>query len=309
MKKQDDESPAYNEYRRKWEENPKNFIAGEFPIHLDIEPASGCNLKCPMCFQSFNPPPKGFIDLALYKRIIDEGAAHGLCSIKLTYRGEPLLHPGLPEMIKYAKDKGILDVMFNTNGMLLTEKKARQLIEAGLDKIIFSIDGYTKETYEKIRRGAKFETAVKNIKRLQELKKEMNSSKPIVRVQMIDSPETHSQVEGYLKFWGAIADHVAMEDLLDWNIKQEQCTVDNDFACAQLWQRLLIMYDGEYILCCGDHYNRMKLGNYNDKPVAEMWNSPLLKGFRELHKKGESHRMLCCRYCGMRKHEIEKKLK
>ncbi len=48
-------------------------------------------------------------------------------------------------------DKGILEVMFNTNATLLTEKKSRQLINAGIDKISCSIDGYTKEFYEKIK--------------------------------------------------------------------------------------------------------------------------------------------------------------
>ena len=35
------------EYRRKWDENPKKLYHGEFPLHLDIEVTSNCNLKCP----------------------------------------------------------------------------------------------------------------------------------------------------------------------------------------------------------------------------------------------------------------------
>jgi hypothetical protein len=42
-------APAYFEYRRRWNENPKNFVVGDFPIHLDVEATSDCNLKCTMC--------------------------------------------------------------------------------------------------------------------------------------------------------------------------------------------------------------------------------------------------------------------
>ena len=41
-------------------------------------------------------------------------------------------------MIKYAKEAGVVDVMFNTNASLLTEKKSREIILSGVDKIFFS---------------------------------------------------------------------------------------------------------------------------------------------------------------------------
>ncbi len=56
-----EQTPGYKEYRRRWENNPKNHIVDAFPIHMDIESTSACNLKCITCFQAFNPPPRGFI--------------------------------------------------------------------------------------------------------------------------------------------------------------------------------------------------------------------------------------------------------
>ena len=88
-------------------------------------------------------------------------------------------------MIKYAKDKGILEVQFNTNAMLLTEKISERLIEAGLDRIIFSLDGMTKETFENIRGGANFEKVVNNIKSFINIRNEMGGKKPCVRIQMV----------------------------------------------------------------------------------------------------------------------------
>ena len=97
----------FKEYRRRWHENPTNFIVDGFPIHLDIESTNACNLRCPFCattFGNWGPHRKGLMDLSLFKKVIDEGVENGLCSIKLSLRGEPMLHPQLYEMVRYAKE-------------------------------------------------------------------------------------------------------------------------------------------------------------------------------------------------------------
>jgi len=309
-KGREDASKDYQEYRRRWKENPEKFIVSDFPIHLDIEINTHCNLKCFMCFQSYDPPKTVNMETEVFKKIIDEGIKKGLCSIKTQYRGEPLLDPRMPELVKYAKDKGILEVMFNTNATLLIEEKARALIEAGLDKIICSVDGCTEKVYEDIRINANFKTTLQNIKNLQKLKKEMGVKKPIVRVQMVDTPKNHHQIDDYLKFWGKIADHVGIEDMLDWNAKEEDTTPLPDFACAQLWQRLLITADGDVLPCCratrGGTEKLMVLGNIKESTISEIWQGDKLKALRNLHYNGESQKVRMCRLCGLRKSIIQK---
>jgi radical SAM protein with 4Fe4S-binding SPASM domain len=311
IKKTDLASPEYKEYRRKWEENPKNYIVGDFPMHLDLEANTACNLRCFMCFQSYDPPrPSISMDMNLFKKLIDEGVEKGLCSIKPFYRGEPLLNPNMVEMVKYAKDKGVVEVMFNTNANLLTEEKSKELIEAGLDKLICSVDGSTKKVYERIRIGGNFETVVKNIKTMQRLKKEMSSKTPIVRVQMVDTPKNHDYIEDYLKFWGEIADQVAIEDMLDWNAKEEDFRPLEDFACAQLWQRLVVLADGDVLPCCramrGGNEKLEVLGNAKKETLSNIWKGPKLTELRNLHKNGESHKIRMCRLCGARTYLINK---
>jgi len=142
--------PKYWEYRRKWNENPKKQIVGDFPIHLDAESTRRCNLRCPMCPRTIKlergePLEEDDMDFRLYKKIIDEGSENGLCSVKLCYLGEPLLCKDLPKMVKYAKENGIIDVMLNTNGVPLTERMSEKLIKAGLDKLFISFDSHIKE--------------------------------------------------------------------------------------------------------------------------------------------------------------------
>jgi len=126
----------YWEYRKRWEENPKNQVLEPFPIHLDIEATSSCNLKCVMCPRTELVNQGLFwkvqhFDFEVYKRLIDEGVENGLSSVKYNYLGEPLQQPRLIEMIEYAKEKGIIDVQFNTNAVLLRESISRRLIKSG----------------------------------------------------------------------------------------------------------------------------------------------------------------------------------
>ena len=148
--------PKYSEYRRQWLENPKNLIVSDFPINLDIEVTTRCNLRCTFCdkLPLLTKNQIGDMDFELYKKILDEGAENGLCAVKLSYRGEPLLHKQIAEMISYAKKKGMLDIYFNTNGMLLTKEMSLNLMDAGLDRISVSIEGTDPVKFEQERRGA-----------------------------------------------------------------------------------------------------------------------------------------------------------
>lgn len=309
-KKYGDQTIEYREYRRRWNKNPRNYIVEDFPIHLDLETITTCNLKCFMCFQSFDPPKRMKMESELFKKVIDEGVKTGLCSIKTQYRGEPLLDKRMADMVRYAKDKGIIEVMFNTNATLLSEETARALIEAGLDKLICSVDGYTKEVYESVRIGANFENVLNNIKSLQSLKKSMGSKKPIVRVQMVDTPRNHHQIDGYIKFWGEIAEQVAVEDMLDWEAKEENDTVLKSFACAQLWQRLIVTADGDVLPCCramrGGNEKLEILGNAYTESLEDIWKGNKMARLRTLHQGGRSHGIKMCRLCGLRKDIIEK---
>ena len=77
-----------------------------------------------------------------FKKIIDEGAPKGLKAINLNNFGRVFFNKNLVKMIAYAKSKGLLDVMLHTNGTVMNEKLAEDVINSGLDRIIFSLGLY-----------------------------------------------------------------------------------------------------------------------------------------------------------------------
>ena len=177
------------------------------PIRLWVEPNPYCNLKCPMCPQS-DPRisevtrGKAYMDFELYKKIIDEAGEH-VYDINLAHRDESLFHKSLPQMIRYAAEKGI-KTRLHTNATILNEKLSRALLDSGLDLLSFSFDGFKKEPYEKIRVRANFEKTLANIIQFLELKKKYRSRKPYTVFQVI---ELNGNTEGKQEFITGFAAH------------------------------------------------------------------------------------------------------
>ncbi len=298
----------YWEYRRKWHENPQKQIVGEFPLHLDIESTRRCNLRCPMCPRTIKLErgekiEEGDMDFELFKKVVDEGTDNGLCSIKLSYLGEPLICKDLIKMVAYAKNKGIVDVMFNTNGVLLTKSMSKGLIDAGLDKLFISFDSSLKERYEKIRVGASFERVIENVKNFVQLRNESRSSSPIVRVSMVVMKENKEEVLDYIKLWKSIVDLIGFVDYINPQgmDKEKRYTVKrhqrSNFVCPQLYQRLFVHWDGKIGLCCTDYDAECGFGNAKDTSIKDVWLGEKMRRIRELHNKGEWHKVPLCARC------------
>ena len=302
----------YKEYRRLWNELPQKGEVSEFPLNLDIESTSFCNLKCPMCyrtlvdFDSKHSDRLGFMDLGLYKKIIDEGAKYGLYAIKLNYTGEPLLHKQLPEMIEYAKKNGVVDVQFNTNGVLLRGDLAERVLDAGVDRIIISFDSIKKERYEQIRVGAVFEEVVRNVEDFVSLRNKKGMKKPCVRISMVKMKENLDEVDEFYRFWKERVDLVTFVNYVNYLGEDKEAdkryiakidNQDDDFICAQLWQRMFIIWDGTITPCCGDLDISLKLGNAKTDSIYNIWHSGEYQQMRKWHWEGNYRKMAICNKC------------
>ena len=125
--------PEYKDYRKLWRDSAVNHIKTEFPLHLDIEVTSYCNLACPMCPRTHRVElgkwENRMMKLDTFKKIIDEGTKKGgLKVINLNNFGESFYNKNIIEMIEYAKSKGVIDIMLHTNGTVMTEELAERII-------------------------------------------------------------------------------------------------------------------------------------------------------------------------------------
>jgi pyrroloquinoline quinone biosynthesis protein E len=107
-----------------------------------------------------------------YKRSLDQ--LFSLVEIKLQGVGEPLLHPRIFDMIKEASTRDIW-TRVNVNGSLLKiNDNYKRLIDSGPGEVQVSIDGSTKDVFERIRKGAQFEQIVENAALLNTYAKKQN---------------------------------------------------------------------------------------------------------------------------------------
>jgi radical SAM protein with 4Fe4S-binding SPASM domain len=296
---------SYQEYRRCWEANPANFIVRDIPLHLDIETTNRCNLRCTFCDRRplLTKDQLGDMDFSLFGKILDECRGGRLWGLKLSYRGEPLLHPDLVEMVAYAKSKGVLDVYFNTNGMLLTEEVSLRLMDAGLDRISVSVEGTDPVAFERERRGAKFSRILSNLDAMVSLRTKKGYNRPRIRVQTVKFPGI--DLAEYKNFWLSHADEVAAVSYQNTQERLEGL-VCREWACPQLWQRMTIAWNGAIMPCNNDDHGFLCVGNVKERSVSSCWHDPQVQQARKLHQAGQSHLVQACNGCAWRSAQIHK---
>ena len=185
-----------------------NYVKGEVelpypPLGIRIEPTNYCNLQCQMCPQKLMEKyrRKGFMDMGLYKKIIDEikefSKSKVYPHITLYLGGEPLLHKNIIEMIKIAKEAEF-SVHLNTNCVLLTPEISFRLLETEIDLIELSFDDLPKQEYESFRKNSNYDFVLSNIINLLKIKKENGFNKTIVKIVGLrinkDNAPTHPEV-------------------------------------------------------------------------------------------------------------------
>ncbi len=160
-------------------------VSPPLPVELQLEVTGACNLRCRMCLVRYRDPidrVNGSFPLSRFVELLD--ANPQVERITLQGLGEPLLAPGLSDMIALATARGI-DVGFNTNATLLTRDRAERLVDAGLAWLHVSLDGATAETYERIRDGAHFEKVCAHIAGLTDVMRRKGASRPSIQLVFV----------------------------------------------------------------------------------------------------------------------------
>jgi radical SAM protein with 4Fe4S-binding SPASM domain len=276
---------------------PKLDIVGQFPSHLDVETASACQMRCPMCYTTYMPDYlKGIMKWDLFTRIIDQAAKLGVYSVKLSWRGEPFLNKRLIDMVRYAKAARIPEVAFLTNAEFLTKENAEALVDAGLDWLSVSADGVGK-IYNEIRAPAIFEETIEKVRYLKQYRDSKGKVKPLLRVQSIMSAVQNNDTE-FRAAWEGVVDrmNVIADEIRDFEDKSLEW--DRYFMCSKPWQRLTIAYNGKVHQCISDYAAKNVIGDASTESLTDIWHGSKAEAVRQAFR---DHNYLeknaACRYC------------
>ncbi|MBN1157293.1 radical SAM protein [Candidatus Woesearchaeota archaeon] len=276
----------------------------EFPPMVVMGILNVCNLKCIHCYSrkymespDFKP---SYMKWDLYKKIVDEIANYPGTVLRFTCDGEPTIHPDFFDMLAYAKKLGVSPITFNTNGLALNRDSIRLLVVLGIEAIEFSLDAFHKETYKRVRAGSDFDRVMKNVDHLLELRKKLGGKTKLL-VSIIDQPEVKDEIEDFKRYWVKKADKVivrpfvSQKGLVDKH--KESLKPKDRWPCQQFWRRINLTPEGYAEYCVDDWLDQTKIGDVNNQSLKEIWQSEAYQKFREIHLKGEYHKMKQCKDC------------
>ncbi|MCG3136171.1 MAG: Coenzyme PQQ synthesis protein E [Planctomycetes bacterium] len=255
---------------------------------VNLELTNHCNLRCTFCpVNTTMRRPKGFMDGALFRRVIDENP---FLDFVLAFQwGEPLLHPEFFDLVRYAADRGVR-TMITSNGTHLSPENRAKLLACGLERITFSVDG-DHETHEAVRGWP--------LARLREdvlaLVRERDAAGAPLRidVSMVVDGATERALDTYFADWKGIADRVQAIP----RIVAERRTT----PCRELWRgALIVLWDGRVTVCCVDSEGLLQVGDARTEALADVWNGARMRELRARHARRDFPAL--CANCGEYEH-------
>src|SRR6266567_6968686 len=175
----------------------RGAVAEAEPVCLYLETTNRCNLLCTTCprtFEALEPP--GDMDWALFTAIVDQFPK--IARVVLHGVGEPMMVRTLPRMVRYLKDRGTY-VLFNTNGTLLTERKGRELIAAGLDELRVSLDAAEPKAFLAVRGKDMFARIIRNVRAFTAIQSAEGLDRPLVSLWLTGLKETIDQLPAFVR--------------------------------------------------------------------------------------------------------------
>ncbi|HCW04599.1 MAG TPA: radical SAM protein [Clostridium sp.] len=278
-----------------------------------IEITNVCNLSCNFCPKTMRKAHS--MDVDSFKKILDQVKPY-TDYLYLHLKGEPLLHPNLPEFLDLCAEREF-KVNITTNGTLLRKMKDKIIKKPSIRQInisLHSFDGnessitmeeYLKEVLD-FAREALEETNIIIGLRLWNL----DPSK-LTRGERERNRELLSIIEEYFKLAYKIeenTDHygikIAERLYLNQDIEFKWPSLkEEDYGykgtCYGLKNQIGILSDGTVVPCCLDGEGVIVLGNVFEKPFKEIIEGQRAENILEGFSKGQLREELC-RKCGYR---------
>jgi len=276
----------------------QKHLSSEFPSQIIVDLTQFCNLACIHCphptFKKSDAYSGAHLDVNLHKKLIDEVASDGrdVCEyIRYTANGEPLLHPKFDEIIEYAGKHANTKINVTTNGALLTEKKAKTMLDAGVNVFDISLDAYHDETYEKIRVKGDLKKYRQNVLNLIDVIKKGKYNAKLV-VSYVEQPFNSNETDLFEKFWNeAGADFVVVRKLhsaagAKSNVKNKMELALKDVVrkpCLYPWERLVLTPEGDLGFCPAGWTGESHFIKFKDTTIKKAWQSNFMNDLRKAH--------------------------
>lgn len=270
-----------------------------------IETTNACNLNCVMCQTKLSKRPVGYMELGLFEKIIRECRQIGVERVAFHTVGEPFMHKELGEHLRIAHENNVR-VSLSTNGQILTPQHVKSIIEFPPHLIRYSIDGATKDTYERTRVGGKFETLMSNLEVMRDAMEQAGVDIPVKIGVVVLEENIHELVlfldvfKEFVHDSGSIG--FSMPNSLSAGESKDYfrgfgTTVTSRVPCRMLWGSTSILYDGRVSACTRDYHGELIMGNILEQSLLDIWNGEKYNNLRKKHLERDVPDIPMCNNC------------
>ena len=252
----------------------------------------------------------------MFAKVVDDAMQYGLDTVSLHGSGEPTLNRDMAKFVQLVKDRGLRCISF-TNGLKLTEKLSRELIEAGIDVLRISCIGYDRESYAHWMSRDTFETVRNNVKRFVELNRELRGNSEVHLYHLVtELDDVEREVELYRRNWGAYTGaksevwlmHNWADSEIELHYKREAVTrsPEQRRSCGRPFSPLLQVraggldgHNAAVVACCmvlGKDSSAV-LGHLDDSSIAAVVAGPAYSALRDAHTQKRFDDISYCQGC------------
>jgi MoaA/NifB/PqqE/SkfB family radical SAM enzyme len=251
-----------------------------FPPQLVVENTSHCNLRCVHCAHKEMTRPRRHMARALWNKIVEEvGRRSPDTELCPTFYGEALiLGDDLWDRLDDAARAGCRNLVLSSNGTLLGRRHhIDRILRSPLRRFILSLDGLSKDVFEKVRVNARWDEVYPAVEELCRRRLARGTPHPVIVAQFSVMKQNAHEVEAFAEYWRARGAEVEVRPLLEWtasgSIRTETIRHDSDFRIACPWghSTMAIHQDGRVPACAVDYGGRFTAGNVKTESVADVW--------------------------------------
>lgn len=287
------------------------------PYYITVEPASICNLRCPICPSGLKQTLRNpaLLSLTDFKNMIDDIGDYLVC-IQLWEWGEPFLNPDIYQMITYAKKKGIIVVTSTNAHFFNKQENVERLVASGLDGLILAVDGTTQEVYEQYRVGGNLDQVLDGIRLVVKTKRELKAEKPRLLFRMVINAFNEHQIDDFRKLGRdlkvdmiglkKINCHMGGSEKSAFVLPQEETYIrprqgkGYQYHCTIPWCNPGLFSDGNISLCSLAPHGETSLSKIAPgNSFCQIWQSRSAREFRKNMKRDHDYYPFC-RNCDCR---------
>ena len=279
-----------------------------FPTEIFLDLTSFCNHACVFCS---NPliKNKKTMEPDMAKRVLQEAYDCGVRDLGLYATGESFLVKNLGDYVRLAKQIGYRYLFLTSNGALATPDRAKEVLDAGLDSIKFSISAGTRETYKKVQGKDDFDKVIANLKWISQYRKE-SGLKYRIYVTMVYTNHTVNEVNTlrdivlpFIDEWdphplnnqcGNLYENNKLGSIEEGS-PRARGKVD---ICFQPFKGFTITPEGYVSACVLDYSKDLIVGDLHHSSLKDIWSNEVYRNFRRKHLCKDLKGLICqnCMY-------------